>query len=74
MKEMPVDGLSLERLTLLGRVHIARVGVDSFRLPDNHRADDSIITPPRTKVKGKPPRPSPKRNKNWYVTDIRKSF
>ena len=49
-----VDGLSIERLTLLGRVHVARVVVDQLLLADNVR------TPTKSKSasKGKPPRPA----------------
>ncbi|XP_013378816.1 C2 domain-containing protein 3-like [Lingula anatina] len=58
-KDAPVDGLSVERLTLLGRVSVGRVVVDSLKL------DQKSATPtPRGKSaprsRGKPPRPSPK--------------
>ena len=56
-REPVVDGLSVERLTLLGRVHVARVTIDNLVL------DELLVdgTPTKSKVKGKtkgkPPRP-----------------
>lgn len=66
-----VDGLSVERLTLLGRVHMARVIVDKLIL-QGFDLNSSIS---RTKKKGqrvgRPPKPSPKLpNKNVYVSFI----
>jgi len=59
-----VDGLSVERLTLLGRVHVARVTIDSLQLADGL---DTSTTKPKTKSKYgiKPPKPSPKGKKSW---------
>lgn len=58
-KANQVDGLSVHRLTLLGRVHIARVVMDSLLLTDN----DIDLTPTRerhvgARVHGKPPTPA----------------
>ena len=57
-----VDGLSIQRLTLLGRVHLARVVIEKLQLNE----DFNITTTPvktRAKVKGKPPRPVVKKDK-----------
>ena len=64
-KPSQVDGLSIHRLTLLGRVHIARVVMESLLLED----DDIDLTPTRERrsgagVRGKPPTPTlPKKGK-----------
>ncbi|XP_048237074.1 C2 domain-containing protein 3-like isoform X2 [Haliotis rufescens] len=61
-----VDGLSVERLTLLGRVHVARVSVYSLTLHTDQ--DTSLVSNHSTKTnkgkrKGKPPRPTSKSKK-----------
>ncbi|KAK2524766.1 C2 domain-containing protein 3 isoform X2 [Columba livia] len=49
-----VASLSVDRLASLGRIHLARVIVDSLKIPP-----DSIqITPKKKGLMGKPPRPS----------------
>jgi len=62
-KTSEVDGLSVHRLTLLGRVHIARVVMESLLLEDS----DIDLTPTRERrgerrvgagVRGKPPTPT----------------
>ncbi|XP_041357389.1 C2 domain-containing protein 3-like [Gigantopelta aegis] len=59
-----VDGLSVERLTLLGRVHVARVTVDSLDLLQKD-LDTSRNSRKSDKVKpGRPPRPAPKTKKS----------
>ncbi|XP_066282765.1 C2 domain-containing protein 3-like isoform X2 [Branchiostoma lanceolatum] len=66
-----VDGLSVERLTLLGRVHVARVVIESLGVntddddkPKSTKAKDS-----KNKLRGRPPRPSPKRAKSTYFVE-----
>ena len=61
-----LDGLSVERLTLLGRVHFARVMLDRFLLSESYLAQIETPVKKKTKsrAKGKPPRPSPKLKKN----------
>ncbi len=54
-----MDGLSVERLTLLGRVHVARVVIDSLTLPELLR-EPSTPTKNKAKVRGRPPRPKKK--------------
>ncbi|KAK3100781.1 hypothetical protein FSP39_025242 [Pinctada imbricata] len=62
-KKKSVDGLSVERLTLLGRVHVARVNIESLKLV----GQDVNTTPSKKKSKpvtvGRPPKPSPKAKK-----------
>lgn len=59
--DAPVEGLSVQRLTLLGRIDVARVVIDRLRLHDE--MNSSRETTPtkgvvnRGRVKGKPPRP-----------------
>jgi C2 domain-containing protein 3 len=56
--ERSVDGLSVQRLTLLGRVTVARVVMDRLWLEDGVEATDAGgKTSP---VRGKPPRPAAK--------------
>ncbi|XP_078324570.1 C2 domain-containing protein 3-like isoform X2 [Crassostrea virginica] len=54
-----VDGLSVERLTLLGRVHVARVVIDHLKLVGCEQSTPSKKKP-SSKSTGKPPKPSPK--------------
>lgn len=62
-----IEGLSVERLTLLGRVHAARVVVDTLTLfpgTSNSLGASSRIPrkiPDNATVRGKPPRPQIKR-------------
>jgi len=61
-----VDGLSIHRLTLLGRVHVARVAVDSLNL-DRVSAVDFIPVRERQHsrgARGKPPTPTRTVDKN----------
>ena len=62
-----MEGLSVERLTLLGRVHVARVMIDSLLLNFEELSQEATPTKRKAKAvgKGKPPRPSPKPKKNW---------
>ena len=56
------DGLSVQRLTLLGRVHVARVVIDSLILSQNYNNLDpssrSTLLPDNKTIKGKPPTPT----------------
>ena len=64
---MPRDGLSIERLTLLGRVHVARVTVDSYTLSEEAVLDTPLSTP-RSRARasrGKPPRPQTAKTKQY---------
>ncbi len=62
-----VDGLSVERLTLLGRVHVARVSIDALTLDTEQDISSSSRSSRSSKLtrKGKPPRPSAKLKKPW---------
>lgn len=55
-----VDGLSIERLTLLGRVHVARVVIDQLKLGGFEQNTTPSKKTPGIKSVGKPPKPSPK--------------
>ena len=64
----PSEGLSVERLTLLGKVHIARVMVDMLSLEpsedENTPARSSLVRSNRaSRLRGKPPRPAARTNK-----------
>ena len=59
MGKKKVDGLSMERLTLLGRVHVARVVIDHLKLVGCEKSTPSKKKP-SSKSTGKPPKPSPK--------------
>ena len=60
-KEEVVDGLSVERLTLLGRVHVARVVLDNLVLDELLAQDTPTKSRTKSKIsKGKPPRPAKK--------------
>jgi len=61
-----VDGLSVHRLTLLGRVHVARVVVDS--LDGALSVDVTARERQQRGTRGKPPTPTRAvhKNKRWY--------
>ena len=66
---LAVDGMSVQRLTLLGRVHVARVVVDNIQLHEDPSLNDSMSSAgsrerPKFKSRDRPPRPSPKSKKN----------
>ncbi|XP_033742500.1 C2 domain-containing protein 3-like [Pecten maximus] len=61
VKRQRSDGLSVERLTLLGRVHVARVIVDALHLAGSQDLNSSKR---KGKAGGKPPKPSPKAKKS----------
>ncbi|XP_077984214.1 C2 domain-containing protein 3-like [Glandiceps talaboti] len=58
-----VEGLSIERLTLLGRVHVARVIIDSLRLDPSIVPVTPVKSRGKSKSRSKPPRPSPSKSK-----------
>lgn len=61
---MTTEGLSVERLTLLGRVHVARVNVDSLQLVKSDLdTSDSKLSVSKLKT-GRPPVPK-KSKKTW---------
>ncbi|XP_063416182.1 C2 domain-containing protein 3-like [Mytilus trossulus] len=60
-----VDGLSVERLTLLGRVHVARVVIDALHLTGQElNTSSSSKKSFKFKTVGRPPKPSPKAKKS----------
>ncbi|XP_036392215.1 C2 domain-containing protein 3 isoform X1 [Megalops cyprinoides] len=58
-----VPDLTVDQLTLLGRVHLARVIVHSLTIP----TDSTPATPHKTPSKGKPPRPPSTRKCSYFV-------
>ncbi|XP_035686866.1 C2 domain-containing protein 3-like isoform X2 [Branchiostoma floridae] len=66
-----VDGLSVERLTLLGRVHVARVVIESLQVStgDDNKQKSTKTKDSKNKLRGRPPRPSPKRAKSTYFVE-----
>lgn len=65
-KPNTVDGMSVERLTLLGRVHVARVTVDTLQLLADLDTSTAATKPrPKPRYGVKPPKPSPKGKKSW---------
>ncbi|XP_038063110.1 C2 domain-containing protein 3-like [Patiria miniata] len=70
----PADGLSVQRLTLLGRIHIARVMIDSLTLRTPPGGGTPDVRPSRGgRGRGRPPRPStkPKTKKCTYFVEYR---
>ncbi|XP_074428350.1 C2 domain-containing protein 3 isoform X8 [Larus michahellis] len=58
-----VTSLSADRLALLGRIHLARVVIESLKIPP-----ESIqITPRKKGLMGKPPRPAPVSKCTFFV-------
>lgn len=68
MARSGVDGLSVERLTLLGRVHVARVSVHSLHLHSLDLSTSGVgkLSHKMTKRSGRPPRPL-RNQKPWLV-------
>ncbi|KAK7503764.1 hypothetical protein BaRGS_00004887, partial [Batillaria attramentaria] len=66
-----VDGLSVERLTLLGRVHVARVNILSLHLAgsDLDTSSSSRASSRSAKRVGKPPRPVKNRKPCTYLIE-----
>nr|KAI8756892.1 C2 domain-containing protein 3-like [Biomphalaria glabrata] len=68
-KQAKIDGLSVERLTVLGRVHVARVNIDHLQLikQDNLDTSDPKISVNKMAM-GKPPKPmKPKKQSTYFV-------
>lgn len=53
-EEIRVASLSIDKLALLGRIHLARVIIESLRIPP----ESTQITPRKKGLMGKPPRPA----------------
>uniref|UniRef100_A0A8C2T1H1 C2 domain containing 3 centriole elongation regulator n=1 Tax=Coturnix japonica TaxID=93934 RepID=A0A8C2T1H1_COTJA len=62
-EEAPVTSLSADRLALLGRMHLARVIIESLRIP----LESSQIAPRKKGFMGKPPRPVPVNKCTFFV-------
>ncbi|CAL1526799.1 unnamed protein product, partial [Lymnaea stagnalis] len=64
------EGLSVERLTLLGRVHVARVTIDNLHLlkPDSLDTSDSKMSVSKLKT-GRPPIPLKSKKANTYFVE-----
>ncbi|NXN69342.1 C2CD3 protein, partial [Himantopus himantopus] len=58
-----VPSLSADRLTLLGRIHLARVIIESLKIP----LESIQITPRKKGLMRKPPRPSPVSKCTFFV-------
>ncbi|XP_076468573.1 C2 domain-containing protein 3-like isoform X2 [Babylonia areolata] len=67
-REKQVDGLSVERLTLLGRVHVARVSVLNLILHASD-LDTSSVSKASARRTGKPPRPTKNRKPCTYLIE-----
>ncbi|XP_072707068.1 C2 domain-containing protein 3 isoform X4 [Ciconia boyciana] len=62
-EEAHVTSLSADRLALLGRIHLARVIIESLKIPP-----ESIqITPRKKGLKGRPPRPASVNKCTFFV-------
>ncbi|KAM4796190.1 C2 domain-containing protein 3 [Rhinophrynus dorsalis] len=61
-KSTTVD-LTMDRLSLLGRMHVACVIVESLRIP----TDSTQVTPSKRSTKGKPPRPATAVKQTYFV-------
>uniref|UniRef100_A0A8B9PNA1 C2 domain containing 3 centriole elongation regulator n=1 Tax=Apteryx owenii TaxID=8824 RepID=A0A8B9PNA1_APTOW len=57
-KEACLASLSVDRLALLGRIHLARVIIESLKIPP----ESTQITPGKKSLIGKPPRPASVKN------------
>ncbi|KAL8593869.1 hypothetical protein ACOMHN_018081 [Nucella lapillus] len=70
-REKQVDGLSVERLTLLGRVHVARVNVLNLTLHGNDldMSSSSKASGHSARRTGKPPRPAKNRKPCTYLIE-----
>ncbi|KAM8977706.1 C2 domain-containing protein 3 [Pelodytes ibericus] len=58
-----VVDLTVDRLALLGRMHIARVVVDTLKV----HPEDKVVTPSKRNSKGKPPRPTSSVKRTFFV-------
>ncbi|XP_060682195.1 C2 domain-containing protein 3 [Hemiscyllium ocellatum] len=62
-QEVQAIGLSVDRITLLGRIYLARVIIETLKLPP----DSTQTTPKQKGSSGKPPRPVPGRKCTYFV-------
>ncbi|XP_035194868.1 C2 domain-containing protein 3 [Oxyura jamaicensis] len=62
-EEVCVAALSVDQLALLGRIHLARVIIESLRIPP----EGTQITPRKKGLMGKPPRPAPVNKCTFFV-------
>nr|XP_033803766.1 C2 domain-containing protein 3 isoform X2 [Geotrypetes seraphini] len=62
-EETQVMNLTLDRLALLGRVHLARVIIESLKIP----SDNIQIVQAKRTSKGKPPRPTSSVKRTFFV-------
>ncbi|NXK56765.1 C2CD3 protein, partial [Chauna torquata] len=62
-EETRVTSLSVDRLALLGRIHLARVIIESLRIPP----ESTQITPGKKGLVGKPPRPASVNKCTFFV-------
>ncbi|XP_053162073.1 C2 domain-containing protein 3 isoform X3 [Hemicordylus capensis] len=63
-EEMQAVNLSLDRLAMLGRIHLARMVIDSLRIPPEDAAQG---TPGKKGSSGKPPRPASAKKRTFFV-------
>ncbi|XP_062423462.1 C2 domain-containing protein 3 isoform X3 [Rhea pennata] len=61
--EACLTSLSVDRLALLGRIHLARVIIESLKIPP----ESTQITPGKKSVVGKPPRPASVKKCTFFV-------
>ncbi|XP_072118892.1 C2 domain-containing protein 3 isoform X2 [Mobula birostris] len=62
-QEIPTVELSVDRLALLGRIHLARVMIETLKLP----SESTHTTPKEKGSRGKPPRPVSGRKCTYIV-------
>ncbi|XP_025967239.2 C2 domain-containing protein 3 isoform X2 [Dromaius novaehollandiae] len=62
-KEACLTSLSVDRLALLGRIHLARVIIESLKIPP----ESTQITPGKKNLIGKPPRPASVKKCTFFV-------
>ncbi|NWZ27187.1 C2CD3 protein, partial [Asarcornis scutulata] len=62
-EEIRVASLSIDKLALLGRIHLARVIIESLRIPP----ESTQITPRKKGLMGKPPRPASVNKCTFFV-------
>ncbi|XP_063807058.1 C2 domain-containing protein 3 [Pseudophryne corroboree] len=55
--------LTIDRLTLLGRMHVARVIVESLKV----QPESTQVTPSKRSSKGRPPRPAPSLKRTFFL-------
>ncbi|XP_077197308.1 C2 domain-containing protein 3 isoform X2 [Paroedura picta] len=63
-EELPAIHLSLDRLAMLGRIHLARVVIETLRVP---LEGSSQNTPSTKSSMGKPPKPTSAQRRTFFV-------